>query len=1849
MAAWGSNYEGQLGNTSTTNSSVPVLVNRTGVISGKTVVAVSAGVHDHSLALCSDGTVAAWGSNYGGQLGNNSTTNSSVPVLVSRIGVLSGKTVVAVSAGGDHSLALCSDGTVAAWGKNYNGTLAESSWTDSLIPVLAEKTGVPTGVKVQSIAAGTDYSIVTGSGFSYVSGSISLSAGTLYPQFDSLNLQSYNAYVPNTVQSIFVTGTFAEAAAVKVNDNVTASGSQSAPIQLNLGGNVITVLVVAQDTNIVNTYTINVTRLPSSVSTLAGLTLGMGTLSPMFGAATTSYSASVPNATSSITVAPTVTDSTATVKVNGTAVASGSASIPISLNVGANTISVLVTAHDGATTKTYTISVTRLPSSVSTLAGLTLGTGTLSPMFGAATTSYSASVPNATSSITVAPTVTDSTATVKVNGTAVASGSASIPISLNVGANTISVLVTAHDGATTKTYTISVTRLPSSVSTLAGLTLGTGTLSPMFGAATTSYSASVPNATSSITVAPTVTDSTATVKVNGAAVASGSESGPISLNVGSNTITVIVTAQDSTTTRAYTINVTRQSSEAGLSSLTLSSGSLSPAFSSGTTSYTTSINDSVSSIRLTPVAKDAYATVKVNGITVASGSVSQSIPLGADAGVITIVVTAQDPNFTKTYTATVAERVLTSTERALVTASSYSAAGDIPLLKLGFAPPTGADLTLVNNTGLGFISGQFQNLKQGQQVAMSYGGVEYCFVADYFGGTGNDLVLCWADNQIIGWGENQDGQLGIGGSSDSLVPTDLVASGILSGKNARMLASGRAHTLALTEDGTLCSWGSNSSGQLGNSNTFDSSVAVDVTIPDFLMGKEIATVAAGGDASYVLCSDGTLAAWGENSSGQLGDGLSRVNSLVPLNLTGKGALATRTVVAIVAGNEHCLALCDDGRVVAWGANAHGQLGCGDTASTNPPRLVIANGVLAGKNVVSITAGWKHSMALCSDGSIAAWGGNDFGQLGNYSTADSSVPVSVLKIAGLSGKTVTGISAGGSHSLAVTSDGSVAAWGLNSSGQLGNGGNNNSYVPVGVSRISGALIGKNVTSVSAAFDHSLAICSDGTLVAWGANSNGKLGNNSTTSSNLPVNISTSGVLSSKEVSTVFAGSQQSFVICADGSIVAWGLNSSGQLGDSSLDASLVPVSVVTTSGALFGKTVASVSAGAFHTLVRFSDGTVASWGRNASGQLGDNSATDRDTPVAVYAESVLKSKIVASVQAGESHSIALCSDGTVVTWGDNRSGQLGNGTVIVGSVVPVDVTGMGALADKTVVAVGAGEQHCLALCSDGTLAAWGRGDYGQLGDGAYASSSLPVEVNQSSAVAGKLIEGIYCGAHHNLIRFHDGTLAAWGLNSSGQCGNNTAGNCGSPVLVTRDSGALIGKTVVSAAAGETHSIALCSDGTVAAWGSNVYGQLGTGGGNDSFVPVSVVTNIGALYGKSVAQISCGGFHSLALCSDGGLVSWGQGSSGQLGTNSLTASGIPSSVVRAGSLGRGRAAFIEAGGATSFSKVAIPLPVLLDLTFDDGVLSPSFSPGIEDYSLSVGNSTDSIRLTGITRSLYDYFLVNDTICVSGIESFPIPLSVGSNLIEITVISEDGSINRVYTIKAERSRTLLLSSLSIGAGFLSPAFNSEKTTYSVGMNEVRASVEITVSAIDSLASIAINGEPAASGVPFIAPLEEGANVLEVVLRSPGDNSEKAYVLHVDNSRFGAWKSRNFALQENLSDPEVSGDAATPAGDGVSNIMKYAFGLDAMDLARGDFTSCDASGQYLLFTYRKNKLATDLVCTVEFSPALQGEWEAASVPVSQIDQGDHDVITVRDKSPLQGKRSRFVRLSVTRQIPGN
>ncbi|MGO8669784.1 MAG: fibronectin type III domain-containing protein [Capsulimonadaceae bacterium] len=368
----------------------------------------------------------------------------------------------------------------------------------------------------------------------------------------------------------------------------------------------------------------------------------------------------------------------------------------------------------------------------------------------------------------------------------------------------------------------------------------------------------------------------------------------------------------------------------------------------------------------------------------------------------------------------------------------------------------------------------------------------------------------------------------------------------------------------------------------------------------------VGTSAPSNEASVTPAVD-TPVSWGYNEYGSLGNATLQ-NSDVPVqvqNLT--------NVSEIAGGAYHSLALQPGGVVWAWGENSTGQLGNGSTSNSDVSVQVSQSTGLT--NATSIAAGGYHSLAIQQGGAVWAWGDNFWGELGNNSTTNSSVPVPVTGLTG-----ITAIAGGGYHSLALQSDGSVWAWGFNAYGQVGLPALSpiESTVPVEIAGLTG------ITAIAGGGDHSLALRADGTVWAWGYNNDGQLGNGTTNSAYIPAAVS--GLAG---VNAIAAGAAHSLALRSDGTVWAWGDNEYGQLGNGAMSNSPVPVQVTGLTG------VFAISAGEYHNLALCIDGTVWAWGSGVDGQLGDGAMINSDTPVQV---SGLSS--ISAISAGGYHSLAL---------------------------------------------------------------------------------------------------------------------------------------------------------------------------------------------------------------------------------------------------------------------------------------------------------------------------------------------------------------------------------------------------------------------------------------------------------------------------------------------------------------------------------------------------------------------------------------------------------------------------------
>lgn len=508
------------------------------------------------------------------------------------------------------------------------------------------------------------------------------------------------------------------------------------------------------------------------------------------------------------------------------------------------------------------------------------------------------------------------------------------------------------------------------------------------------------------------------------------------------------------------------------------------------------------------------------------------------------------------------------------------------------------------------------------------------------------------------------------------------------------------------------------------------------------------------------------------ASNSQGDALQAFNFIVNAALVGARFTSTPLNATLVIGTPYSAALTASGNPAATFSVQSGALppGLSINASSGilsgtPTATGSSVGIFAAANSEGVDT-QSFNFTVESDVQVIAWGVNTSGQLGDGTVTNRSTPQTIDTSGALAGKTITSVIPGTSHSIALDTDGNLYAWGFNSSGQLGDGTNTMRRLPVAV-LTTGVLAGKTITTAAVGVQHTVALSSDGTLYSWGSNAFGQLGDGTTvTTRTSAVAVNMTGALQGKTIIAVAAGESHSVALASDGTLYAWGQNIDGQLGDETQNRRLSPVAVKRT-GALSGKFITAIAAGQNHTLALASDGTIFSWGTNSNGQLGNILSGGDDAayePIAVTRTGALSDKTITKIFASGWYSMALASDGTAYAWGYNLQGQLGDGTM-TNRMTPVAVSPVGALAGKTLVSISAGFGHAIALSADGGLYAWGSNNFGELGT-STASSTLPVEVTPSGALIGKKITAVYAGSQFSVAigsASHSG-FTAWNSNS-----------------------------------------------------------------------------------------------------------------------------------------------------------------------------------------------------------------------------------------------------------------------------------------------------------------------------------------------------------------------------------------------------------------------------------------------------------------------------------------------------
>jgi alpha-tubulin suppressor-like RCC1 family protein len=696
---------------------------------------------------------------------------------------------------------------------------------------------------------------------------------------------------------------------------------------------------------------------------------------------------------------------------------------------------------------------------------------------------------------------------------------------------------------------------------------------------------------------------------------------------------------------------------------------------------------------------------------------------------------------------------------------------------------------------------------------------------------------------------------------------------------AKKLEVGVETACAVHEGGAIC-WGGNTYGQLGsplpNRSTADYVVGLGPGsgVTDVSIGQYFGCAVKNGavycwgsgnyqaapkldvppGATYVsvgyrhACAlvDGGVMCWGARDGGALGDGIASQGSGDPVAVSGLEPGTNAGVIDIAAGDQVSCAVLAGGNVKCWGRNNYGQVGDGTYNNRSIPTDV--SGL---SDVGSVDAGQEHVCARRSDNRVRCWGLNH-GRLGDGSEDKSPLPVPVI-VEGLSTEIggVTSVSAGEGHSCAGNLvNGAIRCWGDGEFGALGNGGLGVHTKAVAV----GIYLG-NITEVAAGSFTSCALTAKGEIYCWGSNSQGQLGINS--QSIFPNPIALQPSLSGADALDLGEGHSCALI---SGQVKCWGRNKYGQLGSGDALADFGTPRAVNLAG------VAGVSAGEDHTCAVTIGNDVRCWGAAYLSQIGTSAVDYSTTPYTAVTGSYEQ------VSSGDRHTCAVTIQGQARCWGYNGLGQLGNNTTGYGQPAPQTVVNKFGAALNQVSTVAGGAYHSCAIAA-GFVWCWGDNLNGQLG--------YPTENEEDSLVAqpvlglptGKPASKLTLGAYHACVLLSDDSAWCWGYNAHGQLGSSSAsGSTPNQVL---------GLAAKEIAAGAAHTCAITTASKLVCWGSNRTGQLGNGSLLDSDVPVEVPLPPGL----PAIAVATGTEHTCATLSDNSVRCWGSTTYGRLGNAEL----------------------------------------------------------------------------------------------------------------------------------------------------------------------------------------------------------------------------------------------------------------------------------------------------------------------------------------------------------------------------
>ena len=695
---------------------------------------------------------------------------------------------------------------------------------------------------------------------------------------------------------------------------------------------------------------------------------------------------------------------------------------------------------------------------------------------------------------------------------------------------------------------------------------------------------------------------------------------------------------------------------------------------------------------------------------------------------------------------------------------------------------------------------------------------------------------------------------------------------------------------ARLDNGRVLTWGCGDNGRLGR----------DLKKPEnrfvrFQQDVSIDRVSCGGSHCLAISSGHKLFAWGANAYGQLGIG-NTADSPVPVPVS----IDTDCLSDVAGGGSHSVALTANGEVFTWGLGEGGRLGHGEANQELYPRLVEAI-----RGADHIAAGHSHSGCIIK-GAIFTWGIGTYARLGHGNLSDVYMP---KMIEYFKGRFMQKICLSFFHSVVLSSNGEVWAWGNSKNGRLGipTSFGENQLVPTRVG-IGSLMAECKIIDIACGYKHGLALAKSGHIFAWGCGLDGKLGlNTNSTEEPVPKEVKMPKFLQtfekkkknrmplkSTEVFSVSCSSFNTYALTNAGELMSWGANSHGQCGVqfndkgtvlneevkipvlcTSISSSYSPIPLLLES--LKMEKIKNIASNGEYAMAVSAGGKVYVWGSNAQGQLGTGFSLQKDFVDDPTYLTLFKRTMIKTVSCGPSHSAFLAENGELHMCGSSENGRLGLGDTVMNPQSPYQYIPRLILGLPNIKKVACGVSHTVAIDYSNGVWSWGSGWYGKLGLGDVEDRISPHPVDRKSLypkLDSKLKE-VACGEHHTLLLTANGTVYAAGFGV--YAGISLIGS--SEVMYFNAISQL--KQVKHLACGRDHSIVVTSRGQLFGWGSNASKKLGSGFGREEEAEIIECRQILVKRDIVFSKVSAGSNHSAAITVDGVLHVWGACTSGRLG--------------------------------------------------------------------------------------------------------------------------------------------------------------------------------------------------------------------------------------------------------------------------------------------------------------------------------------------------------------------------------